>query len=118
MGLKGLDAKTNWLGLNRQSQSNCDSDSDSDSWLWLRKGFVCSSVEWSDMDYLIGDWEISVANCQQLSWKLACEEKARRLVWNDRKPGTQLFELSADKNSARAAVTRGHENEKLKNLPR
>jgi hypothetical protein len=31
VGLKGLDAKTNWSAVNRQSQSN----SDFDFWFWL-----------------------------------------------------------------------------------
>jgi hypothetical protein len=39
-------------------------------------------------------------------------------VWNGRQPGTQLVELSVDKSSARAAVTRGPECKKVKNLHR
>jgi hypothetical protein len=37
-------------------------------------------------------------------------------VWNGHQPGTQLVELSVDKNSVRAAVTREPERRKLKDL--
>jgi hypothetical protein len=40
-----------------------------------------------------------------------------RLVRNGRQPGSPLVELSVDKNSARAAMARGPEHGKLKNLP-
>jgi hypothetical protein len=56
---------------------------------------VSSSVEWSDVKYLVGEWESSV-----VSWKSVCEEKTRRLVWNGRQIGTQLVELTVDKSSA------------------
>jgi hypothetical protein len=52
-----------------------------------------------------------------VSWKSACEEKTRRLVWNGCQPGTQLPGLLVDKSSVQAAVTRGSECGKLKNLP-
>jgi hypothetical protein len=51
---------------------------------------------------------------RSVSWKSVCEEKIRRLVSNGRRLWAHLVELSVDKCSARAAVTRG--NEKLKNL--
>jgi hypothetical protein len=98
---------------------------------WWVRGFSCQlsevtwncrlvservqlSVEWSDVKLLVDDWESSVE--REFNWKSACEEKTRRLVWNGHQPETKLAELSVDKSSARAAVTRGPEHGKLKNL--
>jgi hypothetical protein len=41
---------------------------------------------------------------RQFSWKSACEEKTRRLVWNGHQPKTQLFELSIGKSFARVRL--------------
>jgi hypothetical protein len=68
-------------------------------------GVVSSSVEGYGLQELVGECESS-----------ACEEKTRRLVLNGRQAGTQLVELSFDKSSAWAAVTRGPERGKLNNL--
>jgi hypothetical protein len=76
--------------------------------LWVTE-FSYSSVQWSDAKQLVCEWQSSVT--VQLSWKSDCEEKTRSLVWNGRQPGTHLVELSVDKSSARASVTKGPERE-------
>jgi hypothetical protein len=62
----------------------------------------CQQFSWVKWHEVAG-WWVREFSCQ-FSWKSACEEKTRRLVWNGRQPGTQLVELSVDKGSARLAV--------------
>jgi hypothetical protein len=52
-----------------------------------------------------------------VSWKSAHEERTRKGGMKCHQPGTQLVELSADKNSAWVAVARGNECGKQKNIP-
>jgi hypothetical protein len=79
----------------------------------------------------VPEWKLSAIQLSEVTWsrwrensvvsyqmEVSMREKTRRLEWNGRQPGTQLVELSIDKSSAEAAVTRGPEYGKLKNLPR
>jgi hypothetical protein len=75
------DLLTDWL-TDRQSQSDFDFD--------LTWPVQLSEVTWSK-------WLVGERVQLQFSWKSVCEEKTRRLVRNGRQPGTQLVELSVDK---------------------
>jgi hypothetical protein len=94
-----------------------------------------SEVKWSEVKW--SSWSVSErVQLSVVSWKSACKEKTRRLVWNDHQPRDphswglivswalqgrlrrvgEIVELTFDKRSARAAVTREPECGKLKKL--
>jgi hypothetical protein len=57
---------------------------------WELSAVQLSEVTWSN-------WLVSErVQLWAASWKSACEEKTRRLVWNGRQSGTQLVQLSVD----------------------
>jgi hypothetical protein len=61
---------------------------------------LLSEVTWSS-------WLVSErVQLSVVSWKSACEEKTRSLVWNGRQPGTQLIELSVERQFCTGVVTR------------
>jgi hypothetical protein len=49
---------------------------------------VSSSAEWSDVKYLVGEWESSVVSSAESQ-----PVKTRRLVWNGRQPATQSADV-------------------------